>query len=78
MTDTAEQILTEFTDRCWDYDAMCCAICNGYSILGVEWDDPRRSGDHDDFIFSHYPTCLWVRAHRVLGRDLGPHTVEDA
>lgn len=70
---TAEGLLREFTARSWEYDAMACAICDGpvdWSVLsGADGDE------HDEWVFEHKPDCLWVRAHRIVGRDLGPHTV---
>ena len=67
-----DELLREFTDRAWDYDTICCAICEG----GALFEDRSDGTDHNRHVFDHRSDCLWVRAHRLLGRDLGPHTVE--
>jgi hypothetical protein len=73
VIDPMRDLLVAFTDECWDYDTISCAICDG----SIDWDvEHDGDGEHDRFAFVHKADCLWVRAHELLGRDLGLHSTE--
>ena len=65
-----------------DYDGIMCHFCDGMSVMTDERpaqyvrlaeDDDRRGSP-----CVHDPDCVYVIAHRIIGRDLAPHTVRES